>query len=283
VTTVGVLHPGQMGASIGAALRPKVADVLWVDAGRSYETTKRAEWADLVAVRTRADLVARCDVIVSVCPPNAALDVAHQVAAAAEAGADHTPLYVDANAIAPATAVEIAGVLGAERVVDGGIIGPPAWKPGHTVLHLSGVRAAEVADLFDGTSVEARVVGDVVGQASAVKACFALQSKAMPAIWALVAALAAEHGVEEPVRQELARDQVDLDERLGEIVRRATAKAWRWEGEMSEAARALADAGLPDGVSMAAAEVYRRIAAGVDRSSSPDPAAWLAALRRNPS
>jgi hypothetical protein len=274
MTTVGILHPGRMGASIGAALRPHVADVLWVEAGRSYQTTKRAEWADLVAVRTMVDLVSRCNLVVSVCPPDAALDVARAVADAG--GVD---MYLDANATAPATMVAIAGLLGPAHVVDGGIIGPPAWKPGTTVLHLAGSRAAEVAALFDPTPIEPRLVGTDVGQASAVKACFALQSKALPTIWAVIAAVADHFGVRDAVRDELARDDIDLNALLDDIAQRATSKAWRWEGEMTEAALAVAEAGLPDGMSTSAADVYRRVAAAVDRESAPDREMWLQALR----
>ena len=175
--------------------------------------------------------------------------------------------------------VAIAGLLGPDHVVDGGIIGPPAWKPGTTVLHLSGSRAAEVAALFDRTPIEPRVVGNNVGQASAVKACFAMQSKALPTIWAVIAAVADHFGVREPVREELARDDVDLNALLDDIAQRATSKAWRWDGEMAEAALAVAEAGLPDGMSRSAAEVYRRVAAFVDRDSVPDREMWLQALR----
>ncbi len=274
MTTVGILHPGRMGASIGAALRPHVADVLWVEAGRSYQTTKRAEWADLVAVRSMADLVSRCSVVVSVCPPDAALAVARSVADAG--GVD---LYLDANATAPATMVAMAGLLGADHVVDGGIIGPPAWQPGTTVLHLAGRRASEAAALFEPTPIEPRVVGANVGQASAVKACFSMHTKALPTIWAVIAAVADHFGVRDAVREELARDDIDLHALLDDIAQRATSKAWRWEGEMAEAALAVAEAGLPDGTSRSAAEVYRRVAAVVDRDSVPDREEWVRALR----
>jgi hypothetical protein len=274
MTTVGILHPGRMGASIGAALRPHVADVLWVETGRSYQTTKRAEWADLVAVRTMTDLVTRCSVVVSVCPPDAALDVARSVADAG--GVD---MYLDANATAPATMVAIAGLLGADHVVDGGIIGPPAWKPGTTVLHLAGSRAREAAALFEPTPIEPRVVGTNVGQASAVKACFSMHTKALPTLWAVIAAVADHFGVRDAVRDELTRDDIDLNALLDDIAQRATSKAWRWEGEMLEAALAVAEAGLPDGMSRSAAEVYRRVAVAVDRDSVPDPEVWLRSLR----
>ncbi|HEX5813532.1 MAG TPA: DUF1932 domain-containing protein [Pseudonocardia sp.] len=269
---VGVLHPGAMGASVGSALRPRAGAVVWAAAGRSQATSKRAELADLVGVPDVAALARRSDVVISVCPPHAARAVADEVAAALDEpkGANaasgrsdgaRRPIYVDANAVSPATVHAIADRLGADRVVDGAIIGPPAWERGHTVLWLSGAAAADVAALFAGSPFDARVLGPELGTASALKACFALQSKALPAIWLELAAAARGYGVEEELRGELERHGVDLAAALGRASGGAE-KAWRWAGEMDEAADALAAAGLPDGFSRAAAEIYRRLADG---------------------
>jgi 3-hydroxyisobutyrate dehydrogenase-like beta-hydroxyacid dehydrogenase len=256
---VGVLHPGRMGAAIGSALKARAGAVIWAAAGRSRATGKRAEIADLVGVPDVAELARRSDVIISVCPPHAARDVAEQIAAA---GPRHRPLVVDANAVAPATVREIGDLLGPDRVVDGAIIGPPAWEPGRTLLWLSGRAADAVAELFTGSPFEARVLGDELGTASGLTACFALQSKALPAIWLTMGVAARAYGVEDALRAELARDGVDLAARLDETGRRAQAKAWRWAGEMDEAGDAMAELGLPDGFSRAAAEIYRRLADG---------------------
>jgi prephenate dehydrogenase len=86
-----------MGASLGAALKGRSGQVIWAAAGRSDLTAKRAELADLVPVRDVAELVARADVVVSICPPAAALELAEQVA-----GYGRPTIYVDANAVAPA-------------------------------------------------------------------------------------------------------------------------------------------------------------------------------------
>jgi hypothetical protein len=50
---------------------------------------------------------------------------------------------------------------------------------------------------------------------------------------------------------------VDLDHQLAGVSGRAAGKAWRWAGEMDEAAEAMSELGLSDGFSRAAAEVYR--------------------------
>lgn len=257
---VGILHPGAMGAAVGSALKPVAGAVIWAAAGRSVTTSKRAETADLVGVPDVAAVARRADVIVSVCPPDAAVAVAEQVAAALD-GTGHRPIYVDANAVSPATVEAIAALFGADRVVDGAIIGPPAWEPGHTVLWLSGARAQAVADLFGGSPFAARVLGPRLGPASGLKACFALQSKALPTIWLTLASAAHAWGVDAELREELSRTGVDLDATLAGVERKATGKAWRWVGEMDEASDAFAALGLPDGFSRAAAAAYRAWAA----------------------
>ncbi|MGH8965849.1 MAG: NAD(P)-dependent oxidoreductase, partial [Actinomycetes bacterium] len=99
---VGILHPGVMGAALGSALKPRAGVVVWAAADRTHATAKRAELADLVAVPDVAELARRAHVVISICPPHAALDVAQQVAAAVADRPD-PPLYLDANAVAPAT------------------------------------------------------------------------------------------------------------------------------------------------------------------------------------
>jgi len=193
--------------------------------------------------------------------------VAGEVAAAL-AGRPDPPLYLDANAVAPDTVRAIGELLGPDRVIDGSIIGPPPWEPGHTVLWLSGAAAPAVAELFAGTPFTTRVLGPELGPASALKVCFALQSKALPAIWLAMAAAADGYGVGDELRAELARMGVDESLLDGPSSKAAT-KAWRWAGEMEEAAAALAAIDVPDGFSRAAAEMYRRLAAQhpVDRAN----------------
>ena len=256
---IGVLHPGAMGAALGSALKPVAGAVIWAAAGRSNATSKRAELADLVGVPDLAALAQRSDLIVSICPPHAAVEVAEQVAAAL-GDRPNRPVYVDANAVSPDTVRRISTVLGAEHVVDGAVIGPPAWEAGHTVLLLSGVAAAAVAGLFSGSPFEARVLGTDLGAASALKACYAMQSKAMPAVWLAVVAAARGYGVEDALGDLLARDGVDLAAVLDKLEAQAGPKAWRWVGEMEEAADTVAAVGVPDGFSRSAAEMYRRMA-----------------------
>ncbi|WP_253258477.1 NAD(P)-dependent oxidoreductase [Pseudonocardia sp. N23] len=258
---VGILHPGAMGSALGSALKPRASAVVWAAAGRSDVTSKRAEIADLVGVPDVAELARRSDVVISICPPHAALDVAGQVADAVR-GRDQAPLYVDANAVSPATVEKIATLFDQDRVVDGAVIGPAAWEAGRTVLWLSGTAAPAVASLFDGSPFAAKVLDGELGAASALKACFALHTKALPTIWAVMTAAARGYGVLDDLRAEVSRMGGDLDASLAALAGKSGDRAWRWAGEMDEAADTIAAQGLPDGMSRAAAEVYRRLADG---------------------
>ncbi len=152
--TIGLLHPGEMGAAVGQCLAGRGHQVLWVPEGRSPATGARAASAGLTAAGL-AELIERSDIIMSVCPPHAALDVARQVA-----GAGFMGVYMDANAISPVTAREVAGIVetAGASYVDGGIIGTPPVAPGFIRLYLSGPRAGEMRTMFDGSPVDARMV-----------------------------------------------------------------------------------------------------------------------------
>ena len=149
MTVVGVLHPGEMGAVVAGALRERGETVLWASAGRSAATAERAEAAGLEDAGDIAEVCRRCEILLSICPPHAAVEVAR--AASGFAG-----IYVDANAIAPDTARAIAKLQ--PRLVDGGIVGPPPSRSGTTRLYLSGEEAERIATLFAGTNLEARVL-----------------------------------------------------------------------------------------------------------------------------
>jgi 3-hydroxyisobutyrate dehydrogenase-like beta-hydroxyacid dehydrogenase len=238
---VGLLHPGEMGSAIGAALQGVGHDVVWASAGRSEATRERARaFRDAGSVEA---LAVEAQIVVSICPPHAALDVARSVPGDA--------LYVDANAISPARALQITGLK--PQFVDGGIVGGPPTAAGETRLYLSGARAREVAELFDGSIVETRIVPD----ASAVKMTYAAWSKGTAAMLLAIRDVARHYGVEDQLAAEWRDSVPALPDRLAAAERSAAKKGWRWVGEMEEIAETFAAAGRPDGFHRAAAEVFR--------------------------
>jgi 3-hydroxyisobutyrate dehydrogenase-like beta-hydroxyacid dehydrogenase len=248
---IGILHPGEMGAALGAAFRDSGREVIFASAGRSDTTIARARDANLEDVVTVDALREQADVIVSVCPPHAAREVAASVAG-------FRGLYVDANAVSPATVRAIAGELPGARFVDGGIVGPPPYEAGTTRLYLSGTDAHEAADLVGGPLVDARVVSAEIGGASAVKMTYAAWSKGTAALLLAIEAVARAEGVEDALLAEWALSVPELVDRLPRAHRSAETKGWRWVGEMEEIAATFAAAGEPSGFHEAAAEVFRR-------------------------
>ena len=157
---VGLLHPGEMGAALAAQIGD---DVFWASEGRSDATKARARSAGINDCVSLPALVDTCDMVISVCPPAAARDVARSVSSLGFDG-----VYVDANAVAPATVRDIA--LAFEHFVDGGIVGSPPSADVECRLYLSGSRSQEVAGLFVDSRVVAVFVGFEPGAASAGKA-----------------------------------------------------------------------------------------------------------------
>jgi 3-hydroxyisobutyrate dehydrogenase-like beta-hydroxyacid dehydrogenase len=190
--TIGLLHPGEMGAAVGRCLAGAGHQVLWVPDGRSPSTAARAVAAGLIAVDGGVTALARrADVVVSACPPHAALGLARQVAGSGFGGR-----YLDANAISPRTAQEVAAIVEAAGAsfVDGGIIGTPPVAPGFIRLYLSGTGAGETQALFAGTEVDARLVPSP-GTASAMKMAYAAWTKGTAALLLAARALARAEGV----------------------------------------------------------------------------------------
>lgn len=271
---VGIIHPGEMGVSIAAALVSGGNTVYWASAGRSAESRTRAEENKLQDAGTVEDLCARCDVIVSVCPPHAAEDVAQTVAGYGFAG-----LYVDGNAIAPERAKRIAEIVheSGASYVDGGIVGPPAWKPNATYMYLSGPQADMAAALF-GDPLEVRVLGVARDAASALKMCYAAYTKGTTALLCAILGAAEQLDVREALIAQWAQDGKGLDTQAPQQVRTVTAKAWRFAGEMEEIAATLDSAGLPGGFHQAAADVYTRLAHFKGAPATPELEAVLDAL-----
>jgi 3-hydroxyisobutyrate dehydrogenase-like beta-hydroxyacid dehydrogenase len=256
MTTIGLLHPGEMGAALGHSLVQQGHTVLWVSPGRGPATAQRAAAAGLTDAGTLAALTGQAEVILSVCPPQAAQAVAENVAENGFGG-----LFVDANAVAPRTVRAVAATVtepGA-AFVDGGIIGLPP-QPGSDDgprLYLAGREAAQVAALFDGTPVSTELVDGGVGAASAVKLAYAAWTKGTAALLLAARALARAEQVEGTLLAEWGSSQPSLARRTEQAAQSAASKGWRWAPEMTEIATAMADAGLPDGFHLAAAEVYR--------------------------
>ncbi len=264
-----------MGVSIAAAAQRNGADVYWASQGRSQATRDRAARYQLRDAGDLAALSAECTTLISVCPPDAAEYIADQVIAAGFRG-----LYLDANAISPARAVRIGAEMARAGIdlVDGGIIGMPAWEPGRTWLYLSGPRAEEVAACFSAGPPETRILGPAIGSASALKMCYSAYAKGTTALLAAILGAAEQLGVCEPLYDQWSHNDPQFAAQTEQRVRKVTAKAWRFAGEMDEIAATFQAAGLPGDFHAAAGDIYRRMARFKDTPGTPSMEEVLMAL-----
>ena len=273
MTTVGLINPGTMGASVGAAAMQTGVTLIWASQGRSPATKERAQKAGLKDCHTLQNLVTTSEIILSVCPPHNAQDVAGQVAELGFSG-----IYLEANAIAPNVTRQIGLMITNQgaRFVDGGIIGgPPRNAESGTQLYLSGEDAPAIADIFKASNLHASVISERIGAASALKMTFAAFTKGSTALLSAILAVAEKEGVRANLENQWGEE---FTQQTHQRVITNTAKAWRFEGEMREIAATFSGAGLPGNFHEAAAQVFTRLAKFKDQEQTPDIEEVLAAL-----
>jgi len=259
---VGIISLGEMGSGIAGSLVSAGRCVVTDFEGRSSATVERARKAGVEDAGGVEGLVSEAGVVVSIVPPAAAREVGHRLAAAVRStGA--TPLVVDANAISPARAQELAGELAAAGAtfVDGDVIGgPPAAGRPPTRLYLSGDEAGRAASVLGTPELRAVVLtegGDAA--ASSLKMAYAAWTKGSAALVLTARALARAYGVEDTLLAEWAESQPDAVGRC-QVATHMSGRGWRFEGEMEEIAAALRSVGLPAGFAEGAAGAYHRLA-----------------------
>lgn len=260
--TVGIMSPGDMGHAVGKVLKDNCADVLAALDGRSERTRGLAEAAGIEDVGSVTALVERCDLVLSIMVPAQAEAAAGGVATAIKGtGADLT--YVDCNAISPGTVKRIAETIeqAGGCFVDAGIIGgPPRDRDSETRFPASGPEAERFARLAD-HGLKVRVIGDVVGQASGLKMCYAALTKGTSALLIELLTAARRLGLYDALIEEFENSQEGRLRQAERSVPGVPAKAHRWVGEMEEIAKTFAEAGLTPKTYEGAAEIFAMVAA----------------------
>ena len=280
--TVAIMTPGEMGAAVGARLRRHGLRVITNLEGRSERTRELAALAGIEAVPDDDAMVQEADALLAILVPAKALDLARRIAAALERtdrsrrrpGAGRDLLYVECNAIAPESTREAGAVIEAAggRFVDAGIIGPPPRADGAGPrIYASGAHAKDLAALRD-FGLDVRVIGPRIGDASAVKMCYAALTKGTTALFTQLGVAAERLGVSEVLGAELAASQAAMLERMQREVPRMVPKAHRWVGEMAEIAATFDAAGLTPETFEGAAELYAFVAGTALGRMSPE--AW---------
>ena len=274
MTVVGLISPGEMGASVGAAAIPNVDHIIWAGDDRSKASHQRADKAGLVNCGTLEKLAQQSDIILSICPPHDAESVVRSISNSRFRG-----LFVDCNAISPIKTRLLSNSFKSGQYVDGGIVGGPAWqKNTSTRLYLSGTRADAIAELFSESALLTSIISEDVGHASALKMVFAAYTKGSIALLASILGVAESQGIREVLEQQWG---IEFTSQTHQRLITTAVKGWRFEAEMDEIADTFSAAGFPEGFHRAAATIYARTKAF--KNNQPDSINQLLQALRPPS
>jgi 3-hydroxyisobutyrate dehydrogenase-like beta-hydroxyacid dehydrogenase len=255
--TIGLLSPGDMGHVVGQVLQTHGLHMLTCLKGRSQRTRALAQKAGIDDVPTYDDLVRQSNMILSILVPEEALKTARLVAEAVR-NVGRPTVFVDCNAVSPATAKAIDEVITASgsRFIDAGIIGPPPREPGRTRFYASGPDVELFTELSR-YGLDIRPLGHEIGKASGLKMCYAAMTKGMTALTTGLLVAAYRMGLYGALIEEFQLSQGERYRAMERQLPPMTTKAYRWVSEMEEIARTFADAGMTPKIHQGAADLYR--------------------------
>lgn len=262
INTVAIISPGDMGHGIGQAIRSLGFDVVTSLAGRStysHELAARAEMRDAGSLKAA---VLEADIILSILPPTNSPELAAKVAEilSSEGVSRH---FADLNAISPDTSRTNADLIVKAGGIysDGGIIGgAPGRSAALTRIYVSGPEAKDL-EQFQGAGMDLKYVGPDIGQASAIKMCYAGLTKGTNSLITAVITTAMALGIWDDLKAEFANSQPEVLNRANRAIPRLPADAGRWIGEMDEIAATFASAGVTAGFHVGAGDIFALLAA----------------------
>jgi len=277
--TIAIVGAGEMGAAVGQRLRESGAHPITTLKGRGAASVERVRDAKLEVVDDDDTLVAESALILSIVPPGEAVGVAERFREPLTRAA-LKPIFVDCNAVSPATVRRIADSLAPTRCgfIDAGIIGGPPRPGGKGAgprFYASGDDADELTRLR-GFGLDIAVVEGGIGAASALKMSYAGLTKGVIAVGAAMIGAASRAGLASALREELARSHPQMLAILTARIPAMYSKAYRWVSEMEQIADFVGGDETGSKIYLGAARQYEQLAA--DFEQSRDTAESIAAL-----
>ncbi len=240
-------------------MTPKVALIGFGEAGETF--MRAAQWQgakgwDMLAERRAAmakcgvglgedcgEVLATCDVILSLVTADQALDAAREYAPYLPQEA----MWLDMNSVAPQTKAMAAEAIEAVNVryIDVAIMAPVDQGLDVPLL-VAGNKADKAVEILETLGfTDARAVGKTVGRASAIKLCRSIMVKGVEALTAEMVLAASQAGVLDEVFDSLdaSEKQVSWAERANYNLDRILIHGGRRSAEMIEAAEMLRSMG----------------------------------------
>lgn len=209
---------------------------------RSEMIQKRAKELGVALDPSVEELIRNSDVIVSATSAKVALAVAQDAAR----HLTKEKMYVDINAASPDVKRQIAQTLGDIPFVDVAVVeSVPAYR--HRVpMLISGSGAGQFADIARRYRMQATLVGDEPGSASAIKMARSIFLKGFTMLLLETLSLSRHFGVEEEILRSIEQSitRKPLKERANDLISRSAIHAERRVAEMEEVLHTLRTAEL---------------------------------------
>jgi 3-hydroxyisobutyrate dehydrogenase-like beta-hydroxyacid dehydrogenase len=259
--TVGLLYPGEMGASVATLLGSIGVRVVTTHAGRQDRTIRLSGEAGIEPLNSLADVVRQSALVISLVETSAAVAVAQSYATLAHM-APREAIYLDANSIGPETAQAIATRIAAagRDAVDGAFNGLAKNLAASGTLYLSGRRADEVASVF-GSAVRVRVLGPEIGQASTMKMLLGGLTKGTCALFLELATLARQRNMLPEMVDACSMIYPGISALIDRMLPTYAQHSGRRLAEMRELEQTLRNSGMEPGVVAAVRELHEQLAA----------------------
>jgi 3-hydroxyisobutyrate dehydrogenase-like beta-hydroxyacid dehydrogenase len=258
---VAIMGSGDMGSAVAKSLESHDINTLTCLAGRSQRSQELAHSAGMTIVDDLSSLVASAEIFLSIMPPAAALKFAEKTCPIIAASGKDV-LFVDCNAVSPATVGEIAAVASDHKVrfQDVGIIGPAPRQGRSPVRFYTSGPWIGVVEKISTELIDVRPLGEDIGRASAIKMVYASLTKGTHALRAAALIAGDELGVGAEIRAEWQQSLPDVYRAMEGRIPILAADSARWTGEMREIAETYASAGITRGFHEGAEWIYAMLA-----------------------
>jgi 3-hydroxyisobutyrate dehydrogenase-like beta-hydroxyacid dehydrogenase len=284
LNTIGLIGYGEVGKTFCAGLKakPGVTAVAAWDLKFTNSATRDAEQmhAKQAGVQACASMQALCEAstfILSAVTASNTLSVAQEAAKHIRPGS----VFLDLNSASPGTKQQCAAAIeaaGAHYVEAGVMTSVPPYGIKVPML-LGGAKAAELAATLTAWQLDAKMVSDKLGIASAIKMCRSVMIKGLEALVIESYTTARAYGVEDYVLPTLQETYpgINWQEQGAYLFSRVVEHGKRRAEEMREAANTVREAGFEPFMPTATADKQQWVAdhagEGVFKGIAPD-ARW---------
>lgn len=263
---IGLIGYGEVGKIFARGLKEKTGrwagawDLKFADAAKRDAERNQATTDGIEACASAAELCAKASLIISAVTASNTLAVAQEAARHIQRGA----FFLDLNSASPGTKAQCAALIEAAggHYVEAGVMTSVPPYGIRVPMLLGGANAAELAAALQGWGMDAKVVAEKIGVASAIKMCRSVMIKGLEALVIESYTTARQYGVEEHMIPTLYETfpGIDWNQQGAYFFSRVAQHGKRRAEEMRESANTVLEAGFTPFMAAAIADKHDWVA-----------------------